>query len=186
MILVISGTNRPGSSTKIIADHVHTYLEQNAHEPVKFLDLQDLPLEMFRHDFYESDGMPEELKRIQDELLIPATSWVIISPEYNGSFPGILKSFIDAVSIRKYKQTFAYKKAALIGVSDGRAGNIRGMDHLTGFLNYLKFTIFFDKLPLSNITMSIEDGRLKEDAAKSLNNYLTSYLQWTNIIELAV
>ncbi|HMP31575.1 MAG TPA: NAD(P)H-dependent oxidoreductase, partial [Saprospiraceae bacterium] len=109
----------PNSKTKIVADHVYNYLNENASEEVRFLDLQNLPLGMFREDFYNAEGMPEELMQIQDELLIPATSWVIITPEYNGSFPGILKSFIDAVSVRKYKQTFAYKKAALIGVSDG-------------------------------------------------------------------
>lgn len=186
MILVISGTNRKNSKTKIIADHVYQYLNENADEEVKFLDLQDLPLEMFREDFYDPQSMPSELIKIQDELLVPSTSWVIITPEYNGSFPGIFKSFIDAVSIRKYKQTFAFKKAALIGVSDGRAGNIRGMDHLTGFLNYLKFTIFFDKLPISNVGSLLEERKLKPEAETNLNNYLNTFLQWTNVIELAV
>jgi chromate reductase len=186
MILVISGTNRQNSKTKIVADHVYDYLRNNSEEEVRFLDLQDVPLEMFREDFYDSKSMPEDLIRMQDELLIPATSWIIITPEYNGSFPGIFKSFIDAVSVRKYKQTFAYKKAALIGLSDGRAGNIRGMDHLTGFLNYLKFTVFFDKLPISNVTALIENKKLKDEAVKTLENYLQTFLQWTNVIELAV
>jgi chromate reductase, NAD(P)H dehydrogenase (quinone) len=186
MILVISGTDRKGSKTKIVADHVYSYIKNNTDEEVRYFDLQDLPMSMFRKDFYNGETMPEELKDIQDELLVPSTSWVIITPEYNGSFPGIFKTFIDAVSVRKYKQTFGYKKAALIGVSDGRAGNIRGMDHLTAFLNYLKFTIFFDKLPISNIGMSIEDGELKAEAQKTINTYLNTFLQWTKVIELAI
>jgi NAD(P)H-dependent FMN reductase len=48
--------------------------------------------------------------------------------------PGSLKLFIDACSVREYKQNFKGKKAALVGIASGRAGNLRGMDHLTGVM----------------------------------------------------
>jgi NAD(P)H-dependent FMN reductase len=72
-------------------------------------------------------------------------------PEYNGSFPGSVKLFIDACTVREYSRNFKDKKAALVGIASGRAGNLRGMDHLTGVLNYLGMTVMPDKLPISSI-----------------------------------
>jgi chromate reductase len=55
---------------------------------------------------------------------------------------------------------------ALLGVASGRAGNLRGMDHLTGILNYLGAIVMPDKLPISRI------GELL-DAEGQLNDELT-------------
>src|SRR5690606_19694238 len=73
--------------------------------------------------------------------------FIFVVPEYNGSFPGILKLFLDSIPTKFW----ADKKACLVGVSDGRAGNLRGMEHLTGILQYLKMHVFYNKLPISLI-----------------------------------
>ncbi len=79
-------------------------------------------------------------------------------PEYNGSFPGILKTMIDNTDI---KSCWWGKKALLTGIADGRAGNLRGLDHMTGILQYLRMNVFWDKLPLSRINDEIgENGDL--------------------------
>jgi chromate reductase, NAD(P)H dehydrogenase (quinone) len=178
MILVVSATNRPNSKTKLVADEVYDYLAGQYKDEVRFLDLQDIPLEIMRDDFYKPEGMHKDLMRIQDELIIPSTTLVIIAPEYNGSFPGIFKLFIDALSIRRYKENFHGKNAALIGVASGRAGNIRGMDHMAAFLNYLKITTFYDKLPLSSIESYIEEGTMKNSSQKIIHDYLDNFLNW--------
>ena len=67
-------------------------------------------------------------------------------PEYNGSYPGILKLMIDNTDISK---VWWHKKVLLTGVSTGRAGNLRGMDHLTGSLLYLKMLVHPNRLPIS-------------------------------------
>jgi NAD(P)H-dependent FMN reductase len=41
------------------------------------------------------------------------------------------------------------KKASIVGVSTGQAGNLRGQEHLTGVLNYLKVNVHFNKPKLS-------------------------------------
>ena len=83
--------------------------------------------------------------------MLPAQKFIFISPEYNGSFPGVLKLFLDACSVREYKATFKGKKAALVGIATGRAGNLRGMDHLTGILNHLGIIVLPNKVPISKI-----------------------------------
>ena len=76
-----------------------------------------------------------------------------VIPEYNGSFPGIFKAFIDASDIRS---SFHGKKVCLIGVSDGRAGNLRGMDHLTNICGHMKMNVLNLKIPISSVGSLID------------------------------
>ena len=71
---------------------------------------------------------------LEKKWLLPAEKYIFISPEYNGSIPGVLKCLIDVSDVKK---VWKGKKALLTGVSKGRAGNLRGMDHLTGIMHYV-------------------------------------------------
>jgi len=135
MITIISGTNRPGSNTEKVARQYARLLEEKGEE-TRFVSLVGLYVQ----------ERTDELKKLEQEALIPAGKFIFISPEYNGSIPGVLKSFIDNTDIRK---VWPGKKALLTGVSTGRAGNLRGMEHLTGILHYLKVHVYHNKLPIS-------------------------------------
>jgi len=145
MITIISGTNRNGSNTLKVAKVYENYLNELG-ETVKFCDLCEMPLDMLNNDMY---GNPSEaFAKFQDELIIQAKKFVIVVPEYNGSFPGIFKLMIDACPVQP---AFHGKKAMLTGVSAGRAGNLRGLDGLTNMMNYIKMDILQNKLPISGI-----------------------------------
>jgi len=58
------------------------------------------------------------------------------------------------------KPSFHNKKACLTGVSSGRAGNLRGMDHLTNVMSHIKVTTFTNKLPISSIGDLVNDARV--------------------------
>jgi len=158
MILILSGTNRKGSNTGKIAKYVNQAIKEVTDEEVKFLSLEDVPNSIMHDNMYSGDHMPAEIAAIQDEFIFPADKWIILSPEYNGSFAGVLKMFIDAISVRNYADNFKGKKGALIGVASGRAGNLRGLEHLTGLLNYLGMHIHPSKLPISSIGNVLVDG----------------------------
>jgi chromate reductase len=157
MITVISGTNRKGSRCRAFAHKYYEFLsELLGKEQVRFLALEDIPQTWLSSAMYEEVGQHPDLARIQDEYILPAEGFVFISPEYNGSFPGILKLFIDACTIRNYAHNFKGKKAALIGVATGRAGNLRGMSHLAGVLHYLGASTLPNQLPISSIAQLID------------------------------
>ncbi len=63
---------------------------------------------------------PPGFLKIENEILIPTQKFIFIIPEYNGTFPGVLKAMIDNSDIIRY-----HKKAILTGVSSGRAGNFK-------------------------------------------------------------
>jgi NAD(P)H-dependent FMN reductase len=65
----------------------------------------------------------------------------------------------------------------LIGVSTGRAGNLRGMEHLTGMLNYLNMHVHPEKLPVSSVQDLIDD-ELKIDLLirENLERLVTEFI----------
>jgi len=147
MITLIAATNRPNSYTKKLADYYHLQLAK--HDIIHgYFSLEGLPPDLFTQNMYDYRHN-EAFYNIQKNILYPATKYIFIVPEYNGSFPGIFKAFIDASDI---KGCFYNKKAALVGVSDGRAGNLRGMEHLTNILNHIKMNVLHLKIPISNIS----------------------------------
>lgn len=80
--------------------------------------------------------------------------YVFIVPEYNGSFPGVLKAFIDGL---EYPGTFKNKKAALVGVSSGVQGAGLALSHLTDILNYCGTHVLALKPKLSRIEANLDE-----------------------------
>ncbi len=155
MITIISGTNRIGSNTKKVAIQYHLMLNAMGVDN-KMLDLEWLI----------STKRDEHFTQIEAEYLIPAEKFIIISPEYNGSFPGVLKLLFDISDI---KTTWYNKKICLTGVASGRAGNNRGMDNLTNIFNYLHANIYWQKIPLSQINTELNaEGELVNEATTQL------------------
>ena len=152
-VVIFSCTNRPDSNTLKVSRHYAGILESRG-VPVKMLDFTALPRDIaFSEITGKNSPAFESLVR---EFVTPYNKFVFVVPEYNGSFPGILKVFLDHVHPREWND----KDACLVGISDGRAGNLRGLEHLTGILNYLKMHVYHDKLPISVInTVMDESGR---------------------------
>jgi NAD(P)H-dependent FMN reductase len=157
MITIISGTNRKNSGALQFAQYYKKIIATRTDEPVKLLALEEIPHDWFHPDMYSKGKISRSLVDIQDAFILPATKFLFVIPEYNGGFPGVLKLFIDACSVRKYAENFQGKKAALAGIASGRAGNLRGMDHLTGILHYLGAVVMPNKLPISSINKLTDD-----------------------------
>lgn len=166
MITIISGTNRIGSKSKQVAQYYQTVL-QELNVPHQLLSLENLDI-CTRND---------TLKNIEQEILIPSNKFIFIIPEYNGSYPGILKVLMDNSDISK---VWYYKKALLTGIADGRAGNLRGLDHLTNVLNYLKINVYFQKLPISRIQteMDPEGNWLNEFTPQLIRDQISGFLDF--------
>ncbi len=166
MITLVSGTNRPNSWTRKVLDVYKSQLDQKGID-CQVLDLIDLPNEILHIDMY--DRKVDEFAELEKNILFPTSKYIFVIPEYNGSFPGILKLVIDGSDVKK---SFHFKKAALVGVSDGRAGNLRGMDDLTNVLNHLKINVLHCKIPVSSVSKQFnENGEFISSETLKLINY---------------
>ena len=174
MITIITGTNRKNSKSKQIASFIYGLLVEKSTEEVQFLSLEDLPTDFVSAEMYDEKSQHPDIRQLQETYLIPAQKFVFVVPEYNGGIPGILKFFLDACSIYKYSDTFhGNKKAAIVGISSGRSGTLRGMDYMTGFLNYLKIHVLPNKLPISSIDDIMPSEELTHAKTIDLLNQLT-------------
>lgn len=180
MITVISGTNRKGSNTEKIAKHLYKLLKSKTKDPVKYFSLQKMPNDLLKTTMYSSRGQSKALRKIQEEVMIPANKFLIVSPEYNGSIPGALKLFLDACSVYEYRPTFKGKKAGLVGVASGRAGNIRGMDHLGSILNHVGTEVMGAKLPVSQCESLMDKKGIITDksALEAMEKHVDDFLDY--------
>jgi NAD(P)H-dependent FMN reductase len=169
MVTIISGTNRKYSNTFKIAREYQLMLQEKGIE-AGLLSLEELDLLQYNTAF----------ETIENEVLIPASHFIIISPEYNGSFPGVLKLLFDT---SRSHEIWFNKKALLTGVSTGRAGNLRGMDHLSDVLNHIKVTVHPNKLPISAINKVMDtDGRIiDKNTLKAIHQQLDEFILWADL-----
>ncbi|MFT7298949.1 MAG: chromate reductase [Sphingobacteriales bacterium] len=161
MITIISSTHRPDSNSMRIA-HYYKIALKKLGKSSEILSLTDLP-----HDFLFSNmfgGTNPDFgpfqKRISD-----TKKFIFVIPEYNGSFPGVLKAFIDSC---KFPESFKFKKAALVGLSTGRYGNLRGVGHFTGICHYIGMEVMPNKMYFPKVQDELsDDGSFKNEDTKA-------------------
>lgn len=166
MYTIISGTNRKNNTTIRIANIYQEVFKSFG------VDAQVLSLvEIF------PEAGTESMKALEDKYLLEASKFIFIAPEYNGSIPGILKLLIDEA---EWKSCWKNKKAMLVGVSTGRAGNLRGMDHLASILHHMHMNVMPYMLPLSRVNDILhEDGNISDTVTmKNIEQQVKSFIQF--------
>ena len=113
MITIIAGTNRKNSVTLKVARYYEKLLKQRG-ENCQVLDLAKLPKDFVFSSLYGQENL--DFVQITEQFIFTPSKLIVVTPEYNGSFPGIMKSFIDGWNPKKVSG----KWVALVGVSSGR------------------------------------------------------------------
>ncbi|QCR22898.1 NADPH-dependent FMN reductase [Pontibacter sp. SGAir0037] len=163
MITLISGTNRPDSNTRAIVSLYASMLEARQ-QPYQILDLVDLPADFTNNALYSYTGKNEEFNKLS-AFISNADKFIFIVPEYNGSFPGVLKSFIDGLA---YPFTFKGKKAALVGLSSGMQGGLLALSHLTDIFNYLGMHVLAQKMKFAHISKNFNGKEVTNEFYRQL------------------
>ena len=172
MITIVSATNREGSITYKVAMLYSKLLDQ-IHVKNQILDLRHLPKDFVFTNF--GDTSTDYFVNQVDQYIDKADRFIIVSPEYHGSYPGIFKAFIDCIGNDGIKE----KKVALVGVSSGRAGNLRGLDHLSALFHHLRAEVYSSKPKLSVIhkLFNDNDDELDDsDTLKLIQNQINGFL----------
>lgn len=173
MITIISGTNREGSYTLKLAEYYQRQLSAKGYD-TSLLPLTMLPDHLIRTDLYGNRS--EAFQPIQDIITL-TTKFLFIFPEYNGSFPGILKTFVDAC---KFPESFYGKKAALVGLSSGKYGNVRGVEHFTGICHYINMHVLPLRIHIPGIHLEFDEtGNLfREDTLRFTDQQIDQFISF--------
>ncbi|MEX0968289.1 MAG: NAD(P)H-dependent oxidoreductase [Bacteroidia bacterium] len=163
MITIIAGTNRPFSNSRVVAD-VYAATLRRMDANCEVLDLQGLPPDFMFSAMFDNAGKDPEFNKFQ-QVIDASEKFVIIIPEYNGSFPGVLKAFFDALD---YPGSLAGKVCALVAISSGSQGGSLALSHFTDILNYLDMPVLPQKPRLSFIHQHLEEQELTHRPFMSL------------------
>jgi len=145
-ILIVICTNRINSLSAVVGDY-YSQLLSSSNQPTHILALTHLPKDFTETALYANQGKDLAFNQLK-EAVEQAHKYVFIVPEYNGSYPGIFKTFLDGLT---FPGTFLHKKCALVGVSQGPGGCQMGLSHLTDIFHYLKMNVLPEKVYLRNI-----------------------------------
>ncbi len=146
MIGVIVGTNRHNSASKKVGLYYQKLLASLGAES-QIIDLAELPEDFAFSALYHNYGKNEVFNEFQT-IVDTTHRFVFIVPEYNGSFPGVLKTFLDGL---RYPDSFHFKKAAFVGVSSGVQGNSMGLGHLSDIMSYMETDVLGLRVKLGRI-----------------------------------
>ena len=172
MTTVICATHRPKNQTQEVVKK-YTDILKGLGEKTAVFQLDDLPEEFLSENSFGKKD--HGLDTVIESRILPATRLVVVAPEYNGSYPGLFKAFLDVVPPRVWKG----KKIALVGVASGRAGNLRGMDHLTDVFHHLRAEVFSLKIPISRLDSLMDDGELTDrETLAVLKKQAEEFLQY--------
>ena len=162
-IVIIVGTNRPNSMSRKIAEYYQEVLSQHQ-APSIILDLINLPNDFTVSALYENSGKNEDFNNLKS-LLDQTDKFVFIVPEYNGSYPGVLKAFIDGLP---YPNSFSNKKAALVGLSSNPQGATIALSHLNDVFSYLGMNTLALRVKLGQIKSNYKDKIFSNTLYKEL------------------
>jgi len=132
-IPVILGTTRKGRASEQVAKFVFEEVQKREGVETKFIDIRDLK--------FPIDDAGEAIKDPEfAETIMHADGIVIVTPEYNRGYPGLLKHVLDT-NLKEY----IHKAVGICGVSAGGFGGTRVIENLLPVLRELGLvTIFWD------------------------------------------
>ena len=161
MKYIIAGTDRPDSNTLKIAKHIqHIYKTLN--EEVEIIDLKEMKEHLHSDIAYgkESDRMRPYLQKV-----VSSTGLIVITPEYNGSMPGILKYFIDHM---KFPESFEYRPVCFVGLG-WMFGGLRPVEHLQQIFGYRNAFVYPERVFMINAPKVIsKEGEITDENVKAL------------------
>lgn len=160
MIEVVSGTNRPGANALKIARQLVAMYEKEGAE-VSLFNLQDLPQEIFDPSSYAKK--PDSFTPLQKRILA-ARGLHIVTPEYNGSLPGVMKYFIDML---KFPESFEHRCVAFTGEAAGIWGAIRPVEQLQMIFGYRNAYALPERVFIPNVNKVVnENGDIVDEVIR--------------------
>ncbi len=159
-------------SASLRADSLNTRLARLAADAVgrhgatvDLASMRDFDGPSYDGDLEAGEGMPPGAQSFR-ERLEAADGFVIASPEYNASMPGVLKNAIDWVS-RARPQPFNERHGLLLSASPSMVGGNRGLWSLRIPLEHLGARVYPDMFSLAQAHNALDDtGGIADEALR--------------------
>jgi len=155
IIPVLLGTNRKQRNSVFPARWLIGQMEQRPEIQTRLFDAADFA---FPQDDY-GQGLKDLFPEWRDTI-IKADGLVIVSPEYNHGYPGVLKAVLDLL-LREY----VHKAVAFVGVSAGPWGGTRVIENMVPMVRELGLAVTFADLNFPKVQATFDsEGNLLDPA----------------------
>lgn len=170
---IISGTDRPGSNALRIARYLQKLYAQ-LDTRANILNLQKFPVQETAGGHYgkELPGLKAFVEPLMD-----ADGVIIVCPEYNGGYPGILKLFIDYLP---YPNSLNKKPVCFVGEATGAFGGLRAVEQLQQVTGYRNAYLFPERIFIPHIHKNFdeEEGIRDPFQQELLENQVSNFVQY--------
>jgi len=163
-IPILLGTPRKNRESENVAKWVFSKMQERDEIEAQFFDVRDFDLPRDHYGQEIKDSFPE-----WRDAIIKADGLVIVTPEYNHGYPGVLKSVLDLL-LKEY----IHKAVGFVGVSAQVWGGTRVIEAMVAMVRELGLTPTFTDLNFPRVGDKFdEDGNI---ADKSYEARLTAFL----------
>jgi len=168
-IPLILGTIRKGRKSEWVAKAIHPYLLNREGIESPYIDIRDIGFD------YDDEGEQAKIPAFS-QLMDAADGYVLVSPEYNHSYPGSLKMVLDT-NFKEYKD----KAVGLVTVSDGPWGGVRANENLVNYTQSLGMKPLLGSLYFAKIDELFDaEGNLTDSKyPKRINKFLDALIDLT-------
>jgi len=181
-IPVILGSVREGRRSEAPAKYIVEKIKAIGHSS-QLVDFKELPL-----PFFDSALTPTALKGVYpypnvqewSDIAYSADAFVIVTPEYNHGYPGVLKNALDWLYYE-----FDHKPVGLVGVSDGTVAGARVIEHLRPIIENFSMFAVRETVMFAKAQEAFDSGGKLVDSSydKKIDGLLKSLIQVTEVMK---
>lgn len=170
-IEIISGSPRTGSVTHRVALYLQQHLKKKTNHEIGLLDVREHNLPPIQTVFSSVESTPEAYRETTKRML-SAEAFILVTPEYNGSYTPALKNLLDHYP----KQV--HKPFGIVTASPGAMGGMRAAMQL----QQLVFALFGIGSPHMLLVPAVDkkfdaSGKLIDESfTLAIENFVTEYL----------
>jgi len=170
-IEIISGSPRPNSVTNRVALHLQKQLLKSTEHEIGIINLKDWNLPPLQSIFVSMENTPEEFKTLAKKMFA-AAAFILVSPEYNGSYSPAMKNLLDHFPKQHHKPF------GIVTASPGPLGGIRASQQMQLLVNALFGVASPYLLIVSGVDKRFDaDGNLLDQSFQNnIHNFITEYL----------
>jgi len=170
-IEIISGSPRKQSVTRRVAFQLKKWFQKNTEHEIDIIDLGDWDLPLLQKVFVSVENTPDEFKPLAEKIFA-ADAFILVTPEYNGSYSPALKNLLDHFP-KQHHKPFGIATASTGGYGGMRATQqlLLLVPALFGIASpYMLVVPFVDK------KLSPDGELLDESFGHSIHNFSTEFL----------
>ena len=182
--LIFAGSARKQSYNRQLAQAT-ARIAADAGAEVTHIELADFNIPMYNADL-EAEGTPADVLRLK-QIMFDHPAWIICAPEYNGSYPALLKNTIDWASSpiktdpvwKDGFRSFTGQVVGLLSASPGGLGGLRSLTHLSPLMANMQCWVAPKQFALGRAFDAFaEDGSLKQEAHRASVQAVVEQVLW--------